>query len=160
VRERTDQISEVIVAAPQNQPTIGTLIDREDSTLSRARVEVTTVGFADSASTRSASARPAPQLALATRSGHDPPNPLLALYDTASGSPQDLVEWARELAEPEVRFTTSRSASKRTRSPRPQPRAGRRDQDVAAPDLVARLKERAAVRPHATRYLPARRGRR
>ncbi len=32
VRERQDQVSEVIVAAPQNQPTIGQLIDRDEPT--------------------------------------------------------------------------------------------------------------------------------
>ena len=45
VRERTEagEISQVIVAAPQNQPTIGTLIDRDELYASaRARVyEVT-----------------------------------------------------------------------------------------------------------------------
>src|SRR6185437_1203541 len=44
VRDRTAQgdISQVIVTAPQNQPSIGTLIDRDELYASaRARVEVT-----------------------------------------------------------------------------------------------------------------------
>src|SRR4051795_8668496 len=42
VRERQDQISGVVVAAPQNQPSVGQLIDSSEvREAARARVEVT-----------------------------------------------------------------------------------------------------------------------
>jgi hypothetical protein len=154
VRERTDQVSEVIVAAPQNQPTIGTLIDREELYASaRARVEVTMSVFAEfGIDSVGEVLDPAPQLALGDAiRAHEPAEILFsALYDTRFGiARKDLVEWARELAEPEVRFTHI--------PVRVEEDAIRLDlshvlvvatRTVAAADLVARLKERAAVRPH------------
>jgi hypothetical protein len=154
VRERTDQVSEVIVAAPQNQPTIGTLIDREELYASaRARVEVTMSVFAEfGIDSVGEVLDPAPQLALGDAiRAHEPAEILFsALYDTRFGiARKDLVEWARELAEPEVGFTHI--------PVRVEEDAIRLDlshvlvvatRTVAAPDLVARLKERAAVRPH------------
>ncbi|HMI81724.1 MAG TPA: hypothetical protein VK480_08045, partial [Solirubrobacterales bacterium] len=42
VRERQDQVSGVVVAAPQNQPSVGQLIDSSEvREAARARVEVT-----------------------------------------------------------------------------------------------------------------------
>jgi hypothetical protein len=156
VRERTEQgwVSQVIVAAPQNQPTIGTLIDRDELYASaRARVEVTMSVFAEfGIDSVGEVLDPAPQLALddAIRA-HEPAEVLFsALYDTRFGiARKDLVEWARELAEPEVRFTHV--------PVRVEEDAIRLDlnhvlvvatKTVAAPDLVERLKTRAAQRPH------------
>ena len=76
---------------------------------------------------------PAPQLALddALRA-HEPAEVLLsALYDTRFGlTRKDLVEWARELAEPEVKFThiPVRVEDDSIRLG-PHPRAGGRDPD-------------------------------
>lgn len=154
VRERTGEVAQVIVAAPQNQPTIGTLIDRDELYASaRARVEVTMSVFAQfGIDSVGEVLDPAPQLALGDAiRAHEPAEVLFsALYDTRFGvARKDLVEWSRELAEPEVRFTHI--------PVRVEEDAIRLDlshvlvvatKTVAAPDLVARLKERAAARPH------------
>jgi hypothetical protein len=156
VRERTGagEISQVIVAAPQNQPTIGQLIDRDELYASaRARVEVTMSVFAEfGIDSVGEVLDPAPQLALddAIRA-HEPAEVLFsALYDTRFGiARKDLVEWARALAEPEVKFTHI--------PVRIEDDAIRLDlihtlvvatKTVASPDLVGRLKQRAAASPH------------
>ncbi len=154
VRDRTGEVSEVIVAAPQNQPTIGTLIDRDEIYASaRARVEVTMSVFAEfGIESVGEVLDPAPQLAFddAVRA-HEPAEVLFSsLYDTRYGvARKDLVEVARELAEPQAKFTHI--------PVRVEEDAIRLDlshvlvvatRTVAAPDLVARLKERAAMRPH------------
>jgi hypothetical protein len=154
VRERTADVSQVIVAAPQNQPTIGQLIDRDELYASaRARVEVTMSIFAQfGIESVGEVLDPAPQLALGDALRAHRPGEVLfsALYDTRYGiARKDLVEVARELAEPEVTFTHI--------PVRVEEDAIRLDlthvlvvatQTVAAPDLVARLKDRATVRPH------------
>jgi hypothetical protein len=156
VRGRTEAgtVSQVIVAAPQNQPTIGTKIDRDDLYASaRARVEVTMSLFAafgiDSVGEV---LDPAPQLALGDAIRANRPSEVLysALYDTRFGiARKDLVEVSREIAEPEVKFTHI--------PVRVEEDAIRLDlshvlvvatKTVNAPDLVSRLKERAATRPH------------
>jgi hypothetical protein len=156
VRERTEAgvVSQVIVAAPQNQPTIGTRIDRDDLYASaRARVEVTMSLFAafgiDSVGEV---LDPAPQLALddAIRANRPAEVIYSALYDTRFGiARKDLVEVSREIAEPGVKFTHV--------PVRVEEDAIRLDlshvlvvatKTVNAPDLVSRLKERAAGRPH------------
>jgi hypothetical protein len=154
VRDRTAQVSEVIVAAPQNQPAIGTLIDRDELYASaRARVEVTMSVFAEfGIESVGEVLDPAPQLALGDAlRAHQPSEVLFsALYDTRYGiARKDLVEVARELTEPVAEFTHI--------PVRVEEDAIRLDlshvlvvatRTVAAPDLVARLKERAAGRPH------------
>jgi hypothetical protein len=154
VRERTEQVSEVIVAAPQNQPAIGTLIDRDELYASaRARVEVTMSVFAEfGIESVGEVLDPAPQLALGDAlRAHEPSEVLFsALYDTRYGIVRkDLVEVVRELTEPVATFTHI--------PVRVEEDAIRLDlshvlvvatKTVAAPDLVARLKERAATRPH------------
>jgi hypothetical protein len=156
VRERTEAgaVSQVIVAAPQNQPTIGTRIDRDDLYASaRARVEVTMSVFAafgiDSVGEV---LDPAPQLALddAIRASRPAEVLFSALYDTRFGiARKDLAEVAREIAEPEVKFTHI--------PVRVEEDAIRLDlshvlvvatKTVNAADLVSRLKERASARPH------------
>jgi hypothetical protein len=157
VRERTEAgtVSEVIVAAPQNQPTLGArLTDEELYDSARARVEVTmsvlgqfgidSVGEVLDQSSRLA-------LGDALRA-HQPAEVIYsALYGTLFGiARKDLVEWSAELAE--------KHEAKFTHIPvRVEEDAIRLDlthvlvvatQTIAAPDLVARLKERAAARPH------------
>lgn len=156
VRERTEAgtVSQVIVAAPQNQPTIGTKIGRDDLYASaRARVEVTMSIFAAfGIESVGEVLDPAPQLALGDALRANRPSEVLysALYDTRFGfGRKDLVEVSREIAEPEVKFTHI--------PVRVEEDAIRLDlshvlvvatKTVNAPDLVARLKERAATRPH------------
>src|SRR5690349_19306269 len=138
VRERQDLVSGVVVASPQNQPSVGQLIDSDEiREAARARVEVTD---------------PEPSLALddAVRA-HRPGEVLLScLSDTRFGfMRRDLVEWVRDRIEPEVKLTHI--------PVRIEDDAIRWDlnhtlvvatKTVASPDLVARMKDRAGIRPH------------
>jgi hypothetical protein len=154
VRERVDSVSDVIVAAPQNEPAVGQLIDAgELRAAARARVEVTMAVLAEFGIDSIGEVMdPDPSLALddAVRA-HEPGEVLLScLSDTRFGfTRKDLVEWARARFEPETRVTHI--------PVRIEDDAIRWDlihtlvvatKTVAAPDLVNRLKERAADRPH------------
>ncbi|HTR74694.1 MAG TPA: hypothetical protein VMH33_05485 [Solirubrobacterales bacterium] len=156
VRERTEAggVSRVIVAAPQNQPTIGTKIGRDELYASaRARVEVTMSVFAEfGIDSVGEVLDPAPQLALDDALRVHRPAEILfsALYDTRYGiARKDLVEVARALTEPDAEFTHI--------PVRVEEDAIRQDvahvlvvatKTVNSPDLVARMKERAVTRPH------------
>ena len=156
----------VIVAAPQNQPSVGQLIDSgELREAARARVEVTMSVLAEFGIDSVGEVMdPEPSLALddAVRA-HEPGEVLLScLYDTRFGlTRKDLVEWARERIEPEAKLTHI--------PVRIEDDAIRWDlihtlvvatKTVATPDLVNRLKERAADRPAPLHdRLPAHRGR-
>ncbi|HEX8959585.1 MAG TPA: hypothetical protein VF770_07165 [Solirubrobacterales bacterium] len=154
VRERTARVPSVVVAAPQNQPAVGQLIDpgrlREAA---RARVEVTMSLLSEFGIESVGEVMdPHPALALddAVRA-HEPGEVLLScLSETRFGlTRKDLVEWARKRFEPEVavthipvrlgedsvRWDVAHTLVVATRT-------------VAAPDLVNRLKERARERPH------------
>ncbi|MGN6276571.1 MAG: hypothetical protein ACTHNP_11695 [Solirubrobacterales bacterium] len=154
VRERQEQVSGVVVAAPQNQPSVGQLIDSaEIREAARARVEVTMAVLKEfGIKSVGEVLDPEPSLALddAVRA-HQPSEVLLsALAATRFGFlRRDLVEWARDRVEPEVKLTHI--------PVRIEEDAIRWDlnhtlvvatKTVAAPDLVNRLKERAQVRPH------------
>jgi hypothetical protein len=154
VRERQEKVSGVIVAAPQNEPAVGQLIDSgELREAARARVEVTMAVLAEfGIDSVGEVLDPAPWLALddAVRA-HEPGEVLLScLSDTRFGlTRKDLVEWARARFEPDtvvthipvrieddaIRWDLIHTLVVATRT-------------VAAPDLVNRLKERAADRPH------------
>ncbi len=154
VRERQDQVSGVVVGAPQNEPTVGQLVDpgeRHEAAL--ARVEVTMSVLREfGIDSVGEVLDPEPWLALddAVRA-HDPAEVLLSsLSDTRFGfTRKDLVEWARAKVEPETKLTHI--------PVRIEDDAIRWDlihtlvvatKTVATPDLVNRLKERAADRPH------------
>jgi hypothetical protein len=154
VRERKDQVSGVVVAAPQNQPSVGQLIDAgELREAARARVEVTMSVLREFGIDSVGEVMdPDPALAVddAVRA-HEPGEVLLScLSDTRFGlTRKDLVEWVRERIEPETKLTHI--------PVRIEDDAIRWDlihtlvvatQTVATPDLVARLKERAAASPH------------
>jgi hypothetical protein len=154
VRERRQTSSGVIVAAPQNEPTVGQLIDSgELREAARARVEVTMAVLAEfGIDSIGEVLDPEPWLALddAVRA-HEPGEVLLScLSDTRFGfTRKDLVEWARARFEPDTVVTHI--------PVRIEDDAIRWDlihtlvvatKTVAAPDLVNRLKERAADRPH------------
>lgn len=154
VRERQDSISGVVVAAPQNHPSVGQLIDAgELREAARARVEVTMSVLSEFGIDSVGEVMdPEPSLALddAVRV-HQPGEVLLScLYGSRFGfTRKDLVEWARERVEPDVKLTHI--------PVRIEDDAIRWDlihtlvvatKTVAAPDLVNRLKERAADRPH------------
>jgi hypothetical protein len=154
VRERQDKVSGVVVAAPQNQPAVGQLIDSgELREAARARVEVTMSVLGEFGIDSVGEVMdPEPWLAAtdAVRA-HEPSEILFSsLYDDRFGfTRRDLVEWVRERVEPETKFTHI--------PVRIEDDAVRWDlihtlvvatKTVAAPDLVNRLKERATDRPH------------
>jgi hypothetical protein len=154
VRERQDQISGVVVAAPQNRPSVGQLIDSgEIREAARARVEVTMAVLSEfGVESIGEVLDPEPALAVddAVRA-HRPGEVLLScLSDTRFGfMRRDLVDWVRKQAEPEVKLTHI--------PVRIEDDAIRWDlnhtlvvatKTVASPDLVARLKDRASIRPH------------
>lgn len=154
VAERAAGVPFVAVAAPQNQPAVGQLIDSgELRDAARARVQVTMSILAEYGieSVGEVMDRD-PALALddAVRA-HEPGEVLLSCRnETRFGfTRKDLVEWAKGRFEPEVAVThipvrivddsisweKSHTLVVAT-------------QTVAAPDLVSRLKERAAGHPH------------
>ncbi|MGN6203072.1 MAG: hypothetical protein ACTHNY_11800 [Solirubrobacterales bacterium] len=154
VRERQDQVSGVVVAAPQNQPSVGQLIDSDEiREAARARVEVTMAVLSEFG-IESIGEVLDPESSLAVDDAvraHRPGEVLFSsLPDTRFGfMRRDLVEWVRERIEPEVKLTHI--------PVRIEEDAIRWDlnhtlvvatKTVAAPDLVARLKDRAGIRPH------------
>lgn len=154
VRERQDQVSGVVVAAPQNHPTVGQLIDTaEVREAARARVEVTMALLSEfGIESIGEVLDPESSLALddAVRA-HRPGEVLFSsLPDTRFGfMRRDLVEWVRDRCEPAVKLTHI--------PVRIEEDAIRWDlnhtlvvatKTVAAPDLVARMKDRADIRPH------------
>lgn len=154
VRERMDRVSRVIVVAPQNQPAVGQLIDAgELREAARARVEVTMAvlrEFGIDSIGEVMDREPSLAIDDAVRA-HEPGELLLScLYDTRFGwTRKDLVEWARERVEPDTALTHI--------PVRIEDDAIRWDlihtlvvatKTVAAPDLVQRLRQRAAAAPH------------
>src|SRR4051794_40383046 len=110
VRERQAEVSGVVVAAPQNQPSVGQLIDDgELREAARARVQVTMWVLREFGIESVGEVMdPQPWLALddAVRA-HEPGEVLLScLDDTRFGlTRKDLVEWARARLEPETKLT-------------------------------------------------------
>lgn len=154
VRERQGEVSKVVVVAPQNQPSVGQLIDAgELREAARARVEVTMAVLKEFGIDSIGEVMdPEPWLAAtdAVRA-HEPGEILFsALYDSRFGfTRRDLVEWVKERVEPDTKFTHI--------PVRLEDDSIRLDlihtlvvatQTVAAPDLVQRLKERTAAGPH------------
>ena len=154
VRERAGKVPFVAVAAPQNQPAVGQLIDSgELRDAARARVEVTMSVLSEYGIESVGEVMdPEPSLALddAVRA-HEPGEVLLSCAsETRFGfTRKDLVEWARKRFEPDVTVTHIQV--------RIEEDSVRWDvihtlvvatQTVAAPDLVTRLKERAGERAH------------
>lgn len=154
VRERQDKVSKVVVAAPQNRPSVGQLIDAgELREAARARVEVTMAILGEFGIESVGEVMdPEPWLAAtdAVRA-HEPGEILFSgLYDSRFGfTRRDLVEWVRERVEPDTKFTHI--------PVRIEDDAIRLDlihtlvvatKTVASPDLVQRLKERIAAGPH------------
>jgi hypothetical protein len=154
VRERQGQVSGVVVAAPQNQPSVGQLIDTaEVREAARARVEVTMAVLSEFG-IESIGEVLDPESSLAVDDAvraHRPGEVLFSsLPDSRFGfMRRDLVEWVRDRIEPEVKLTHI--------PVRIEEDAIRWDlnhtlvvatKTVAAPDLVNRMKDRAGIRPH------------
>lgn len=154
VSERAGDAAGVVAVAPQNQPSVGQVVDAAElRDAARARVEVTMSVLAEYGIESIGEVMdPDPVLALddAVRA-HEPGEVLLScLADTRLGiTRRDFVGWARDRFEPEVEITHI--------PVRIEDDAIRLDvihtlvvatRTVNSPDLVARLKERAGVRPH------------
>ncbi len=154
VRERAGKVPFVAVAAPQNQPAVGQLIDSgELRDAARARVEVTMSVLAEFGFDSVGEVMdPEPSLALddAVRA-HEPGEVLLSC---ASGTRfgftrKDLVVWAGDRFEPDVTVThIPVRIEDDSVSWEKNHTLVVASQTVAAPDLVTRLKERAAGHPH------------
>ncbi|MEX2108700.1 MAG: hypothetical protein WD827_07420 [Solirubrobacterales bacterium] len=154
VSERAEKASSVVVAAPQNQPAVGQLIDSEElRDAARARVEVTMAILSEYGIDSIGEVMdPDPALALddAVRA-HEPGEVLLSCSSgTRFGiTRKDLVEWAKSRFEPDVvvthipvRIVDDSISWEKSHT------LVVATQTVAAPDLVKRLKERAAGHPH------------
>jgi hypothetical protein len=154
VRERAEEAPYVAVAAPQNQPAVGQLIDSgELREAARARVEVTMAVLSEFG-IESVGEVMDPDSALALDDAvraHEPSEVLLScLYETRFGiKRKNLVEWAKARFEPDVTVThipvriEDDSVSWAVNHTLVVA-----TQTVATPDLVNRLKERAAGHPH------------
>jgi hypothetical protein len=154
VQERAGAVPFVAVAAPQNQPAVGQLIDSgELRDAARARVEVTMSILAEYGIESVGEVMdPEPALALddAVRA-HEPGEVLLSCAaGTRFGfTRKDLVAWAEGHFEPEVQIThIPVRISDDSVSWEKSHTLVVATQTVAAPDLVGRLKERAAGHPH------------
>jgi hypothetical protein len=154
VGERAEKVPFVAVAAPQNQPAVGQLIDTgELRDAARARVEVTMSVLSEYGIESVGEVMdPEPSLALddAVRA-HEPGEVLLSC---ASGTRfgftrKDLVVWATDRFEPEIAVThIPVRISDDSVSWEKNHTLVVASQTVAAPDLIGRLKERAAGHPH------------
>ncbi|HEU4737296.1 MAG TPA: hypothetical protein VFS48_09765 [Solirubrobacterales bacterium] len=154
VQERAGHAPFVAVAAPQNQPAVGQLIDTgELRDAAKARVEVTmSILAAYGIESVGEVMDPEPSLALddAVRA-HEPGEVLLSCAaGTLFGfTRKDLVAWAEANFEPEVKIThIPVRISDDSISWEKSHTLVVATQTVAAPDLVGRLKERAAGHPH------------
>ncbi len=154
VRERAAAASYIAVAAPQNQPTVGTLIDTDEiRDAARSRVDVTMAVLAEFGfDTVGDVMDPDPLLAMddAVRA-HEAGTILLSCLDNTRVGlmRKDMVEWARDHFEPDtevvhipvriqddsVRWDVTHTLVVAT-------------QTVNSPDLVNRLKDRASDSPH------------
>ncbi len=154
IGERAADVPFVAVAAPQNQPAVGQLIDSgELRDAARARVEVTMSVLSEyGVASVGEVMDPEPSLALddAVRA-HEPGEVLLSC---ASGTRfgltrKDLVAWAEARFEPDVSVThIPVRISDDSVSWEKNHTLVVATQTVAAPDLIGRLKERAAGHPH------------
>lgn len=154
VKERAADVPFVAVAAPQNQPAVGQLIDAgELREAARARVEVTMSILSEYGIESVGEVMdPEPSLALddAVRA-HEPGEVLLScLYETRFGiTRKDLVEWAKARFEPDIKVThIPVRIEEDAISWEVNHTLVVASQTIAAPDLVERLKERAAGHPH------------
>jgi hypothetical protein len=153
VRERVeDGATEVAIAAPQNQPMAGQIVDRDEvREAALSRVEVSQAVLREfGVESVGAVFDPDPALALDDAIRAFSPREVLlsCLYETRFGlTRKDLVEWAKQhfevpithvpvrIEDDAVRWDVTHTLVVATRT-------------VASADLVRRLEERAAERPH------------
>ncbi len=153
LRERVDAGADrVAVAAPQNQPTVGQIVDRDEARdAALSRVEVTQAvlhEFGIEAVGAIFDSDPALAIDDAVRAFQPKETLLSALYETRFGlMRKDLVEWAKDKIEVPVVHIPVRVDDD----------AVRWDvvhtlvvgtQTINSPELIAHLKQRAAEKPH------------
>ena len=163
VRERVDAgATKVAIAAPQNQPMAGQIVDRDElADAARSRVDVTQAVFADfGIEAEGAVMDPDPLLALddAIRA-YEPAEVLLScLTESRYGlMRRDLVEWSRShfdttithipvrIDDDAIRWDVTHTLVVAT-------------QTVASADLLGRLKARAQEKPHRYTFICPRSG--
>ena len=153
IRERVEAGAEAVaLAAPQNQPMAGQIVDRDEvREAAQSRVEVTQAVLRDfGIEAVGAVLDPDPALALddAVRAFQPREVLLSCLYDTRFGlTRKDLVEWAKERFEVPVTHIPVRIEDDAVRWDVTHTLVVA-TQTVASPDLVAELKRKAAERPH------------
>jgi len=153
IRDRLEAGAEgVALAAPQNQPMAGQIVDRDEvREAARSRVEVTQAVLQDfGIEAAGAVMDPDPALALDDAIRAFSPREVLlsCLYDTRFGlTRKDLVEWAKQrfdvpithipvrIEDDAIRWDVTHTLVVAT-------------QTVAGADLVAHLKQKAAEHPH------------
>jgi hypothetical protein len=155
LRDRVEKGADrVAVTAPQNQPEVGQIVDRESvREAAQSRVDVTQAVLAEfGGEAEGAVFDPDPALALddAVRAFQPTEALISSLPDTRFGfMRKDLIEWAKDRFEPDVTVTHI--------PVRVEDDAVRWDvvhtlvvatQTVNSPELVEHLKKRAAERPH------------
>jgi hypothetical protein len=163
VRERVDKGADLVaIAAPQNQPMAGQIVDRDElADAARSRVDVTQLVFREfEIETEGAVMDPDPLLALddAIRAWEPAEVLLSSLTESRYGfMRRDLVEWARghfevpithipvRIDDDAVRWDVTHTLVVAT-------------QTVASADLVGRLKSRAEERPHRYTFICPRSG--
>jgi hypothetical protein len=162
VRERASRASYVVVGAPQNTPAAGQIVDvghLRDAAHSRVDVTLSVLAeFGIEAVGEVLDRDPALALDDAVRA-HDPGEVLLsALYDTRFGlTRKNLVEWAKDTFECEVTHIPVRIEDDSIRWDVTHTLVVA-TQTVDSPDLVNRLKELNAERPHRYTFLCPRSG--
>jgi hypothetical protein len=154
VAERAGKVPFVAVAAPQNQPAVGQLIDSNElHDAAKARVEVT-MSVLSEYGIESVGEVMDPESSLALDDAVRAHEPGEVLLSCAAGTRfgftrKDLVSWAEAHFEPEIQIThIPVRISDDSVSWEKNHTLVVASQTVAAPDLVSRLKERAAGHPH------------
>jgi hypothetical protein len=153
IRERVEAGAEAVaLAAPQNQPMAGQIVDRDEvREAAQSRVEVTQAVLRDfGIEAVGAVMDPDPALALddAVRAFQPREVLLSCLYDTRFGlTRKDLVEWAKERFEVPVTHIPVRIEDDAVRWDVTHTLVVATP-TVASADLVAELKRKAAERPH------------
>jgi hypothetical protein len=162
VRERADRVTYIAVVAPQNAPSHGQIVDRDEAQdAARSRVDVT-LAVLDEFGIEAVGEVMDPDSALALDDAvraHEPGEVLLScLYETRFGlTRKNLVEWAKSrfecpvthipvrIEDDSVRWDVTHTLVVAT-------------QTVSSPDLVGRLKERNRERPHRYTFICPRSG--
>ncbi len=162
LRQRVDAGAKVALAAPQNQPMAGQIVDREElADAARSRVEVTQeVLAAFGIEAEGAVMDPDPLLALddAVRA-YDPAEVLVScLIESRYGIlRRDLVQWASGRFEAPVTHVPVRIDDDAVRWDVTHTLVVA-TQTVASADLLGRLKARASERPHRYTFISPRSG--